>query len=97
MRDLSLPAKGVERIYRKALGRTDFLVLPQEFARYYLVKKLSQAPPQELETKAELLQDGKPQNSAGDMGDTEVLLGSIPFCPLYSPHLSEPCVSRGRS
>ncbi|XP_060240314.1 equilibrative nucleoside transporter 2 isoform X1 [Meriones unguiculatus] len=34
-----------------------YLSLPHlEFARYYLVKKLSQAPAQELETKAELLQ-----------------------------------------
>ncbi|KAK7813214.1 hypothetical protein U0070_005119 [Myodes glareolus] len=34
-----------------------YLSLPHlEFARYYLAKKLSQAPAQELETKAELLQ-----------------------------------------
>ncbi|GAB1302022.1 Equilibrative nucleoside transporter 2 [Apodemus speciosus] len=34
-----------------------YLSLPHlEFARYYLTKKLSQAPAQELETKAELLQ-----------------------------------------
>lgn len=33
--------------------------LLQEFARYYLAKKPSQAQGQELETKAELLQPGE--------------------------------------
>ena len=58
-RDLSLPAKGVGEGYRQAWGRTDLLILLQEFARYYLAKKLSQAPAQEPETKAELLQAGE--------------------------------------
>lgn len=47
------------------------LILLQKFARYYLTKKLSQAPAQELETKAELLQAGKPQDAAEDVGETQ--------------------------
>ncbi|ERE77842.1 equilibrative nucleoside transporter 2-like protein [Cricetulus griseus] len=44
-----------------------YLSLPHlEFAQYYLAKKLSQAPAQELETKAELLQAGKSQDLAGE-------------------------------
>lgn len=39
-------------------GRANAFLL-QEFARYYLAKKPSQAPGQELETKAELLQSGE--------------------------------------
>lgn len=39
-------------------GRANTFLL-QEFARYYLAKKPSQAQGQELETKAELLQSGE--------------------------------------
>lgn len=83
----------MEGNYTEALGRTDLLILLQKFARYYLTEKLSQAPAQELETKAELLQAGKPQDAAGDVGETQrkfryTLLGSIPFClPPSSSHL----------
>lgn len=43
--------------------------LLQEFARYYLAKKPSQAQGQELETKAELLQPGE----WGPAGEVEAL------------------------
>lgn len=48
-----------------------FSILLQEFARYYLAKKPSRSPTHELETKAELLQPGKPQHLAEEVGYPE--------------------------
>lgn len=84
----------MEGVHRQALGRADLLILLQEFAQYYLAKKLSQAPAQELETKAELLQAGKSPGPCGRCGrDTEEVQVRSPG---KWPHVCEPCVSRRR-
>lgn len=74
--------------HTQALHKTDLLVLLQEFARYYLTKKLSQAPAQELETKAELLQAGKPPALQGMW---EVQVRSPGKDSLLSTHSSSVC------
>lgn len=59
-------------------GRANAFLL-QEFARYYLAKKPSQAPGQELETKAELLQSGEfrtPLSGSARLGGGGVVGGN---------------------